>query len=320
MSYASPSSLRRIGVLMGMSVLIAAGLSSLGAGPALAQNQQCWTSEPSTEAGYPQWPDPPQTVIDPDKAYVASIDTNRGDIVVELAASEAPDTVNNFVCLARAGFYEVTVFHRIIANFMIQGGDPTGTGTGGPGYQFEDELPEGETPYVRGTVAMANAGENTNGSQFFIVQADQPAGFTPNYSIFGRVTEGLDVLDAISQAPVGPNPQSGEPSEPQVTLGIRSITIEEDGQPMDALQGDNPSAATIASPTVDSATAANEVATEAVPSTVAPESTAEDDDESGSMTLIAGGVGIVALAALGYGFYRRSRATNRPTAATDNEN
>ena len=320
MSYASPSLLRRIGVLMGMSVLIAAGLSSLGAGPALAQDQQCWTSEPSTEAGYPQWPDPPQTVIDPDKAYVASIDTNRGDIVVELAASEAPDTVNNFVCLARAGFYEVTVFHRIIANFMIQGGDPTGTGTGGPGYQFEDELPEGETPYVRGTVAMANAGENTNGSQFFIVQADQPAGFTPNYSIFGRVTEGLDVLDAISQAPVGPNPQSGEPSEPQVTLGIQSITIEEDGQPMGALQGDNPSAAAIASPTVNSATAANEVATEAVPSTVAPESTAEDDDESGSMTLIAGGVGIVALAALGYGFYRRSRATNRPTAATNNEN
>ena len=318
MSNASPSWLRRIGALLGMGILIFTGASGIGTGSASAQDQECWTNEPLTQAGYPQWSDPPQLVIDPDQSYVATIDTNRGDIVIELAASEAPDTVNNFVCLARAGYYEVTVFHRIIADFMIQGGDPTGTGTGGPGYQFEDELPEGETPYVRGTVAMANAGPNTNGSQFFIVQADQPAGFPADYSIFGRVTEGLEVLDAINQAPVGPNPQSGETSAPQVTLGIQSVTIQEDGQPMGALQGDNPPAATIASPTVDSATAANQVATGTVTSPTDPESEGEDDDGV-SMLWVAGGAGVVALAAVGYGVYRRSRASTRPATVTKSE-
>lgn len=309
MSNVSPSRPRRMGILLGMSVVIAGGSLVFGSGAATAQDEQCWSTEPSMEFGYSQWPEAPQMAIDPDSAYVATIDTNRGDIVVELAASEAPNAVNNFVCLARAGYYEVTVFHRIMAGFMIQGGDPTGTGRGGPGYQFEDELPSGETPYVRGTVAMANAGANTNGSQFFIVQADQPAGFTPNYSIFGQVTEGLDVLDAINGAPVGPNPQSGEPSAPQVTLGIQSITIEEDGQPMSALQGDDLPAATVASPTADSTAIVDEPATEAAPSTETPQATTDEDDDSGSTLWIAGGAVIAAVAALGYGLYRRSRGT-----------
>lgn len=227
MSTPSTSWLRPIRALLGVSILIASGSLGSGSGAATAQDQECWTSEPSMELGYPQWSEAPQMVIDPAGAYVATVETNRGDIVIELTASEAPNTVNNFICLARAGYFDVTIFHRIIAEFMVQGGDPTGTGTGGPGYQFEDELPEGETPYVRGTVAMANAGPNTNGSQFFMVQADQPAGFTPNYSIFGRVTEGLDVLDTINAIPVGPNPNTGEPSSPTVTLGIKTITIVE---------------------------------------------------------------------------------------------
>lgn len=309
MSNVSPSRSHRLGILLGLSVVIACGSLAVGSGGVTAQDQQCWTTEPSMEFGYAQWPEAPRMVIDPDSSYVATIDTNRGEIVVELAASEAPNAVNNFVCLARARYYEVTVFHRIIAGFMIQGGDPTGTGTGGPGYQFEDELPAGETPYVRGTVAMANAGANTNGSQFFIVQTDQPAGFTPNYSIFGTVTEGLDVLDAINGAPVGSNPQSGEPSSPLVTLGIQSITIEENGQPMSALQGDDLAAAARASPAVEATTAVDDPATEAALSTEAPEATADEDGDGGSVLWIAGGAVIAAVAALGYGLYRRSRGT-----------
>lgn len=186
----------------------------------------CWANPPITTAGYPMWDSAPQMVIDPARTYTATIETNRGNIVVQLNASTAPTTVNNFVCLTRAGYYDFTVFHRIIQNFMIQGGDPTGTGTGGPGYQFNDELPQGDTPYVRGTLAMANAGPNTNGSQFFIVQQDQPAEFPKNYSIFGQVTEGLDVLDALAAIPVTQNAR-GEASMPMVTVGIKTITITE---------------------------------------------------------------------------------------------
>ena len=192
----------------------------------VAQDKQCWSSEPSMDLGYPQWSEAPQMVIDQAKTYTAIIETNRGNIVIEFADDTAPNTVNNFVCLSRAGYYDVTIFHRIIVEFMIQGGDPTGTGSGGPGYQFNDELPEDDAPYVRGTLAMANAGPNTNGSQFFIVHQDQPAEFPANYSIFGHVTEGLEVLDTIAAVPVGPNARN-EPSAPMVTLGIKTITITE---------------------------------------------------------------------------------------------
>ena len=132
------------------------------------------------------------------------IKTNKGEITVELFADDAPKTVENFVSLVKKGFYDGVIFHRVIKGFMIQGGDPTGTGMGGPGYKFEDELnPEAESykrGYLRGTLAMANSGPNTNGSQFFIMHKDYPL---PNsYSIFGRVIEGLETVDAIAESPV----------------------------------------------------------------------------------------------------------------------
>jgi len=128
------------------------------------------------------------------------ISTNKGDITLELFAADAPKTVENFITLIKKVFYDGVIFHRVISGFMIQGGDPTGTGTGGPGYKFADEL-NSETEsykrgYLRGTVAMANAGPNTNGSQFFIMHKDYPLPHA--YTIFGRVTEGLDVVDAIA--------------------------------------------------------------------------------------------------------------------------
>lgn len=220
----SQSWLGRIRAMLAIGALIVAGTFALGSG-ATAQDQECWSGEPSVEQGYPQWSEAPRMVIDPAKTYLATFETSHGAIVVELDAEAAPTTVNNFVCLARAGYYDFTVFHRVIQDFMIQGGDPTGTGTGGPGYQIEDELPSEEAPYARGTLAMANAGPDTNGSQFFIVHADQTSQFPANYSIFGQVTEGLDVLDALASVPV--TPQRNENSDPIPTIGIESITITE---------------------------------------------------------------------------------------------
>ena len=148
-----------------------------------------------------QYDSAPDISIDLDKAYSAVIHTSAGDIAVEFYASEAPQTVNNFVFLAKDGFYDDVIFHRVISGFMIQGGDPTGTGRGGPGYRFRDELGHAKSSYDRGTLAMANSGPNTNGSQFFIMHADYPL---PNqYSIFGKVTDGLEVVDAIAAAAKG---------------------------------------------------------------------------------------------------------------------
>jgi len=224
-SHLSQSWIHRTGALIGLGVLLASGALGFGARAAIAQDQPCWTSDPSMELGFPQWSEPPQMVIDPSRTYVATIETNHGSIVIELDDEAAPMTVNNFVCLARAGYYDFTVFHRVMSGFMIQGGDPTGTGTGGPGYEFADELPSGEAPYVRGTIGMANAGPNTNGSQFFIVHEDQSSEFQPNYSIFGHVIEGFDVLDTLLSVPV--QEQRSEMSDPIPTIGILSITIAE---------------------------------------------------------------------------------------------
>jgi cyclophilin family peptidyl-prolyl cis-trans isomerase len=144
-----------------------------------------------------QYSAPPEMVIDPAKTYTATIRTNHGDITAKLFADEAPNTVNNFVFLAREGFYDDVIFHRVISGFMIQGGDPTGTGTGGPGYRFADELDAARSRgYKMGTLAMANAGPNTNGSQFFIMHQDY--GLPPQYNVFGKATDGLDVVDAIA--------------------------------------------------------------------------------------------------------------------------
>jgi cyclophilin family peptidyl-prolyl cis-trans isomerase len=130
----------------------------------------------------------------------ATLHTNRGAVEVELFDEDAPKTVENFAKLAREGFYDGVVFHRVIKGFMIQGGDPTGTGTGGPGYQFEDEI--NDHKIVRGALAMANAGPNTNGSQFFIVTADAAPWLDGKHTVFGRVTSGMDAVDAIEAVDV----------------------------------------------------------------------------------------------------------------------
>ncbi len=155
----------------------------------------------------------PPLTIDLAKRYTATLHTNQGDITIELLPAEAPQTVNNFVFLARDGFYDGTIFHRVVPGFVIQGGDPTGTGRGGPGYRFRDEL-EGEGRYSRGTVAMANAGPNTNGSQFFICLQD--VRLPHAYSIFGTVTDGMDAVDAIAAAEL----RGERPVEDQFITGI----------------------------------------------------------------------------------------------------
>jgi peptidyl-prolyl cis-trans isomerase B (cyclophilin B) len=131
----------------------------------------------------------------------ATLNTNHGPIVLELFEGEAPKTVENFRKLAEDGFYDGVIFHRVIPDFMIQGGDPTGTGTGGPGYTFEDEF--NDHPVERGALAMANAGPNTNGSQFFIVTADACPWLDGKHTVFGRVTDGMDVVDTIEQVATG---------------------------------------------------------------------------------------------------------------------
>jgi cyclophilin family peptidyl-prolyl cis-trans isomerase len=168
-----------------------------------------------------QFSAPPPMSIDQSKKYTATIDTSMGTMKADLFASEAPMTVNNFVFLAQQGFYNGVTFHRVINNFMVQTGDPTGTGTGGPGYRFNDEPVKRQ--YLRGTLAMANAGPNTNGSQFFIVQKDYP--LPPNYTIFGMLTDGFDVLDKIATTPTGPG--KGGPDTPRTPITINSITISE---------------------------------------------------------------------------------------------
>jgi cyclophilin family peptidyl-prolyl cis-trans isomerase len=165
-----------------------------------------------------QYSSPPEMTIDPTKQYHAKIQTDQGDILVELAADKVPSTVNNFVFLARDGFYDGVIFHRVIKDFMAQGGDPTGTGTGGPGYTFGDEFhPElhHDTP---GILSMANAGPNTNGSQFFLTHVPTPW-LDDKHSVFGKVVSGMDTLLAI------PERDPGNVSAAAVT--IQTIEIQE---------------------------------------------------------------------------------------------
>jgi cyclophilin family peptidyl-prolyl cis-trans isomerase len=172
-------------------------------------------------SGGKQWASAPAMVVDPSKMYSATLHTSKGDITFDLLMSDAPKTVNNFVFLAREGFYDGSPFHRLIKGFMIQGGDPTGTGRGGPGYRFADERVSRR--YERGIVAMANAGPNTNGSQFFICHGRNSESLPPNYTIFGKVTAGLDVVDAIADVPTT-GPERSTPSE---KITINSVTIDE---------------------------------------------------------------------------------------------
>ncbi len=147
----------------------------------------------------------------------ATLHTSHGAIELELFDGDAPRTVDNFRTLAADGFYDSVIFHRVIPDFMIQGGDPTGTGRGGPGYTFEDEF--NDHPVERGALAMANAGPNTNGSQFFIVTADACPWLDGKHTVFGRVTDGMDVVDAISQVDVGPG------DRPREEVRIESVAL-----------------------------------------------------------------------------------------------
>ena len=172
-----------------------------------------------------QWSTPPAMEIDPKKKYSATISTDKGDITLQLFADKTPKTVNNFVFLARQGFYDGTIFHRVIANFMAQAGDPTGTGRGGPGYRFADEFVTSLRHDKPGILSMANAGPNTNGSQFFITHVPTPW-LDQKHSVFGQVVDGIDVLLSIP------------PRDPQVAnapaVTIQSISISETSNPADA--------------------------------------------------------------------------------------
>lgn len=172
-----------------------------------------------------QFAEPPEMGIDPAKRYSATMTVSIGgevigDLVIALDAARAPKTVNNFVFLALNHYYDGIIFHRIIKNFVCQGGDPGGDGRGGPGYRFEDELPA-PGRYEIGSIAMANAGPNTNGSQFFIVSGASGVGLPPQYSLFGKVVSGLEVVDAMQKV------ETDRMDRPHTDVVIESVTIEE---------------------------------------------------------------------------------------------
>jgi peptidylprolyl isomerase len=171
-------------------------------------------SAPKTQ----KFPEAPEMGIDPSKRYTATMETSMGTIVIALDAINAPRTVNNFVYLAGYHYYDGIIFHRIINGFVCQGGDPTGTGMGGPGYRFGDELPK-PGQYQIGSLAMANAGPNTNGSQFFLISGQSGVQLPPNYALFGQVVKGLDVVDAMQKVPTGRN------DRPVDDVVINSVTI-----------------------------------------------------------------------------------------------
>jgi cyclophilin family peptidyl-prolyl cis-trans isomerase len=165
-----------------------------------------------------QWTTPPAMQIDPKKKYKARMETDKGTMVIDLFADRTPKTVNNFVFLSREGYYDGVIFHRVIANFMVQGGDPTGTGMGGPGYKFGDEFDPSLKHDKQGILSMANAGSGTNGSQFFITHGPTPH-LNNKHSVFGQVVEGLDVLMSIP--PRDPNNRNAP------AVKIIRVTIEE---------------------------------------------------------------------------------------------
>jgi cyclophilin family peptidyl-prolyl cis-trans isomerase len=180
-----------------------------------------------------KYDNPPEDILEPGADYSAVIHTSCGDIKLDLLEDEAPTTVNNFVFLAREGFYDGLTWHRIVQNFVIQGGDPKGTGEGGPGYEFKDELPAKSNVYVYGAVAMANSGPDTNGSQFFIVvhkgtkdEFGEPAGLQPLYSYFGVTDKSsFDVLDQIAKIPTVGGEDPSVADRPLQTIYIESIDV-----------------------------------------------------------------------------------------------
>ena len=219
-----------VGVVLAsvFAVGLVRGVSSIQATP--EPGTECWTaaarSTPESEDGMArkQYTQAPAMRVDPNKTYTGTMTTNFGPIEFELYPADAPQTVNNFVCLAEDGYFDNTPFHRIVKGFVIQGGDPTGTGTGGPGYKFNDEPISRD--YEKGTLAMANAGPNTNGSQFFIVLEDLRGRLPKNYTIFGKVTGGQETVDAIAAVQTRAG-ASGENSTPTEAVTLESVTITE---------------------------------------------------------------------------------------------
>ncbi|HEY8741850.1 MAG TPA: peptidylprolyl isomerase [Chloroflexota bacterium] len=202
-----------------------AATAAVTANPAAVQ-AACGSATPS---GTPQrtYSALPAMQIDVKKQYTATIQTQYGNIVIQLLPQNAPLTVNNFVFLACHGFYDGLIFHRVVPGFVIQGGDPQGTGAGGPGYSFKDELPSSSSVYTAGAVAMANSGPNTNGSQFFICTANDTS-LPPNYTYFGKVTQGMDAVTAISKVNLTADPAdpSGTKSKPVTPVVLQHVTIQ----------------------------------------------------------------------------------------------
>ncbi|MCL5093767.1 MAG: peptidylprolyl isomerase [Patescibacteria group bacterium] len=208
--------------------LVIASISFIGykrfISPRLAKNEPTKNIQ-SYKTGDRTYSQTPEMQIDISKKYTALFETDMGSFKVELSADKAPKTVNNFVVLAKDKFYDDLTFHRIVKDFIIQGGDPKGDSSGGPGYRFDDEPISGD--YTPGTVAMANSGKNTNGSQFFIMTGDYSQGKLPkDYVIFGNVSEGMEIVKKIAETEVEKNSQ-GEDSKPKTPVKINKITIEE---------------------------------------------------------------------------------------------
>jgi len=198
---------------------------STSTGPSVVEG--CTTTPPTTENAAKQYDAPPAMSIDTAKTYTATLKTSCGDIVIRLDAENAPKTVNSFVFLAREKFFDGTTFHRVVPSFVIQGGDPTATGTGGPGYDIEDELPT--DGYKIGSVAMANSGQpNTGGSQFFIVTGANGTQLPNQYARFGEVIDGQDAAKRIeSLAPPGSDASDPAAQVPRQTAWLYSVTIDE---------------------------------------------------------------------------------------------
>jgi cyclophilin family peptidyl-prolyl cis-trans isomerase len=208
-------------LLAGMLTACGASASATASGAANSADA-CPSASATPERTFTS---PPPMQIDPKKQYTATIQTQYGNIVIQLLPQQAPTTVNNFVFLACHKFYDGLTFHRIVPGFVIQGGDPQGNGAGGPGYQFKDELPSSSSVYTAGAVAMANSGPNTNGSQFFICVADDTKQLQPQYSYFGKVTQGMDVVQNLTkvQLTTGPDMQQSKPITPVV---MQHVTIQ----------------------------------------------------------------------------------------------
>jgi cyclophilin family peptidyl-prolyl cis-trans isomerase len=221
--------------LMGLIATLAlvAGCTSAGATPAAPTSKPAATPKPtvaptaapataapsSTNDAFGACPKTPPAPLPAGQTRTVTVDTSQGQIVLKIEGSKAPIAAGNFVALAQCGFYKGVVFHRLVPGFVIQGGDPTGTGGGGPGYEFPDEPFTGE--YTRGTLAMANSGPDTNGSQFFICLDDLSARLPKNYTIFGEVSKGMDVVDKIAAMP-----NAGPPSNEAVTpVAMTKVTV-----------------------------------------------------------------------------------------------